>query len=196
MDGDAAASGRGAQVIKVVMPTFIMAPTEDERCGLAPLPATSSQPLTCSHRFRRKKVCRIISECLARELEGKEFDEGECKGWATAIADAVRARVGAECHFPRYKVLVQAFVGQQRLQDVRITSRCLWDNDNDNHASADFHSVRVAFLAGIVVSWFNILIIVTSSSTSGPPASYSGSTPTNARARTANGGLRSFTFII
>lgn len=25
------ASGRGAQVIKVVMPTYIMAPTEDER---------------------------------------------------------------------------------------------------------------------------------------------------------------------
>jgi hypothetical protein len=104
--------------------------------------ADAASSVSPPDRFRRKKVCRIIGECLAKELDGKEFDEGECKTWATAIADAVRARVCAEGHFPRYKILVQTFVGQQRLQDVRIASRCLWDNDHDNHASATFNSVR------------------------------------------------------
>ncbi|KAE8885232.1 hypothetical protein PF005_g3988 [Phytophthora fragariae] len=116
--------GRANQVIKVVMPTYIMAPTEDER-------------------FRRKKVGKIISECMAKELEGKEFDESDCKSWSTAIADAVKARIHAECNFPRYKTVVQTFIGQQRLQDVRITSRCLWDNDHDNHASAVFNSQHI-----------------------------------------------------
>ncbi|KAH7464878.1 hypothetical protein PRIC1_005527 [Phytophthora ramorum] len=119
-----ATPGRASQVIKVVMPTYVMAPTEDER-------------------FRRKKVCNIISECMAKELEGKEFDESDCKGWSTAIADTVKARIHAECFFPRYKVVVQTFIGQQRLQDVRITSRCLWDNDHDNHASAVFNSQHI-----------------------------------------------------
>lgn len=99
-------------------------------------------------RFRRKHVSRIISECLAKELEGKEFDEADAKQWATQVADAVRARIGAECRFPRYKLVVQAFVGQQRLQDVRIASRCLWDNDTDNHASAVFNSVRCVQTTG------------------------------------------------
>ncbi|KAG2523804.1 hypothetical protein BBO99_00002906 [Phytophthora kernoviae] len=116
--------GRANQVIKVVMPTYIMAPTEDER-------------------FRRKKVCNIISECIAKELDGKEFDESDCKTWSTNIADAVKSRIHTECNFPRYKIVVQTFIGQQRLQDVRITSRCLWDNDHDNHSSAVFNSQHI-----------------------------------------------------
>ncbi|TYZ64116.1 hypothetical protein PybrP1_001640 [[Pythium] brassicae (nom. inval.)] len=116
--------GRGSQVIRVVLPTYIMAPTEDER-------------------FRRKKTCRIIADCLKKELEGKEFDEADARAWSTSIADAVRSRIHAECSAPRYKFVVQTFVGQQRLQDVRITSRCLWDNDHDNHASAVFHSQHI-----------------------------------------------------
>lgn len=92
--------------------------------------------------FRRKKTCHIIADCLKKELEGKEFDEGDAKAWSASIADAVKARIHAECSAARYKIVVQTFVGQQRLQDVRITSRCLWDNDHDNHASAVFNSVR------------------------------------------------------
>lgn len=94
--------------------------------------------------FRRKKICKIIAECLSSELDGKEYDESDCRGWCTTVAEAVRARIHAECHFPRYKIVVQTFIGQQKLQDVRITSRCLWDNDHDNHASAVFNSVRPA----------------------------------------------------
>ncbi|KAF4140629.1 Tctex-1 family [Phytophthora infestans] len=117
-------SGRENQVIKVVMPTYIMAPTEDER-------------------FRRIKVCNIIFKCMTKELEGKEFNESDCKGWSIAIADAVKARIHTDCSFPRYKIVVQTFIGQQRLQDVRITSRCLWDDDHDNHASAVFNSQHI-----------------------------------------------------
>lgn len=97
--------------------------------------------------FRRKKTCRIIADCLKNELDGKDFDEADAKIWSTAIADAVRSRIHAECSAPRYKIVVQTFVGQQRLQDVRITSRCLWDNDHDNHASAVFNSVRSLYLS-------------------------------------------------
>jgi tctex1 domain-containing protein 2 len=92
--------------------------------------------------FRRKKVSKVIAECLQKELDGKEFDEDDCKLWSTSIADAVKARIRQECNFPRYKIVVQSFIGQQKLQDVRIASRCLWDNDYDNHASAAYNSVR------------------------------------------------------
>ncbi|ETV76542.1 hypothetical protein H257_09544 [Aphanomyces astaci] len=113
------AASKNSQVIKVYMPTYIMAPTEDER-------------------FRRKTVCAIVSDCLAKELGNKEYDEDDSKLWCASIADAVKSRIRTECNFPRYKIIVQAFVGQQKLQDVRIASRCLWDNDHDNHASAEY----------------------------------------------------------
>ncbi|OQS01929.1 Outer Dynein Arm Light Chain 2 [Thraustotheca clavata] len=117
-------SSKNAQIIKIYMPTYIMAPTEDEK-------------------FRRRKVCGIVSECLKNELQGKEYDEEDAKQWCNSIADAIKNRVKADCNFPRYKIIVQAFVGQQKLQDVRIASRCLWDNDNDNHASAEFHNETI-----------------------------------------------------
>lgn len=44
--------------------------------------------------------------------------------------------------FPRYKLIVQTVIGQEKQQDVRVTSRALWDTDHDNHASALFQSVR------------------------------------------------------
>ncbi|KAF0687854.1 Aste57867_20441 [Aphanomyces stellatus] len=114
-----AAPQKNAPIIKIYMPTYIMAPTEDEK-------------------FRRKKVCGIVAECLEKELSNKEYDEDDSKQWCSTIADTVKNRIRAECNFPRYKIIVQAFVGQQKLQDVRIASRCLWDNDHDNHASAEF----------------------------------------------------------
>ncbi|OQR84684.1 Outer Dynein Arm Light Chain 2 [Achlya hypogyna] len=119
-------SSKSAPIIKIYMPTYIMAPTEDEKYIRDANGRFSSIP------FRRRKVCGIVSECLKQELETKEYDEEDAKVWCTSIADAVKNRIR-----------VQAFVGQQKLQDVRIASRCLWDNDHDNHASAEFHNETI-----------------------------------------------------
>lgn len=37
---------------------------------------------------------------------------------------------------------MQAVVGQQKQQDVRIASRCLWSDEHDNHASGQYNNVR------------------------------------------------------
>lgn len=52
--------GRGSQVIKVVMPTYIMAPTEDERCVLQ-LPHYRS---LCLHRTRTHVPHTLMYDCL------------------------------------------------------------------------------------------------------------------------------------
>lgn len=37
---------------------------------------------------------------------------------------------------PRHKLVVQVTIGEVQGQGVRIASRCLWDVETDNHASA------------------------------------------------------------
>ena len=37
---------------------------------------------------------------------------------------------------PRYKLIFQAAVGENHGQCVRMASRCLWDKDTDNSATA------------------------------------------------------------
>ena len=43
-------------------------------------------------------------------------------------------------NFPRYKIIVQTTVGQQKQQGVRVVSRCLWDVDVDNCSSYTYQS--------------------------------------------------------
>ena len=42
---------------------------------------------------------------------------------------------------PRYKYVVQVVLGQMKNQGVRVTSKCLWDANFDNHASYSFYNV-------------------------------------------------------
>ena len=43
---------------------------------------------------------------------------------------------------PRYKIVVQATLGQMKDQGVRVASRCLWDTSVDNYASVTYTNVR------------------------------------------------------
>lgn len=44
---------------------------------------------------------------------------------------------------PRYKIVVQAALGEKRKQGARVASRCLWDINTDNYASYSFENVSV-----------------------------------------------------
>ncbi len=46
----------------------------------------------------------------------------------------------AALNFPRYKLVVQAMLGEQKSQGVRIASRCLWDVESDNVATFAWQS--------------------------------------------------------
>ncbi|CAE7496715.1 DYNLT2B [Symbiodinium sp. KB8] len=52
------------------------------------------------------------------------------KELAEQIRDELR-----DLKLPRYKIMVQVVVGQQRGAGVRMGSRCLWDSITDNKAS-------------------------------------------------------------
>jgi hypothetical protein len=43
---------------------------------------------------------------------------------------------------PRYKVVVQSVIGEVRGQGVRVTSRCLWDQETDSYVSFNWNNVR------------------------------------------------------
>ena len=47
----------------------------------------------------------------------------------------------ADLKYPRYKIVVQCVVGQNKAQGVRVASRCLWDASTDNFASFSFKNV-------------------------------------------------------
>ncbi len=83
------------------------------RRGRAPREGSHARRRGCAGRRARPPTPSPLSYCLPPDLK-----------------------------YPRYKFVVQVVLGQNKRQGVRVASRCLWDVDNDSHASFSFKNVR------------------------------------------------------
>ena len=97
------------------------------------------------HTSRAEKLMRAVLEekmkgCDARDEQGRlswAYEMDECADIATDISQACHDQVKPMMgETPRYKLIFQAAVGENHGQCVRMASRCLWDKDTDNSATA------------------------------------------------------------
>ena len=58
-----------------------------------------------------------------------------------AQREQIKAKV-KELNIPRYKVVVQVTLGENKGQGVRVASRCLWDHKTDNYATLTYKNER------------------------------------------------------
>ena len=99
-------------------------------------------------RFYPSKVKTIIEQIVTTHLEGKEYDHAQAKTQAERIVDEIKAAVKG-LSIPSYKIVVQAVIGQVGGQGVRVASKCLWDDQNDNYASFTYKNTSL-FCTGMV----------------------------------------------
>lgn len=71
------------------------------------------------------------------------YSNGTVSASCEDICETIKKRVKEECFIPRYKLVCQVVLGEMKDQGVRVTSRCLWDPDSDNYASAYFKNVSI-----------------------------------------------------
>ena len=67
---------------------------------------------------------------------------------AEDIVNQIRTAVRG-LNVPCYKIIVQSVIGQVEGQGVRLASKCLWDELNDNYASFTYKNAHL-FCTGIV----------------------------------------------
>ncbi|GMI01391.1 hypothetical protein TrLO_g1148 [Triparma laevis f. longispina] len=126
--------GTGQPVIDVVLPTYIMQPSETEK-------------------FYPSEVKSIADSVMKEELDGDKITKEMVMDWyedgedfevlSKLIADKIRQKVKETLNVHRYKLIVQVTLGQMKDQGVRITSRCLWDTQTDNYASIDYKNEHI-----------------------------------------------------
>ena len=75
-----------------------------------------------------------IEEVVLRNLKDKEYDHATAKSLAEGLADQIKTSVKG-LNIPSYKIVVQTVIGEISGQGVRVASKCLWDDQNDNLAS-------------------------------------------------------------
>ena len=99
-------------------------------------------------RFYPAKVRAIIEKCITEKLQNQEFDLAKHKKWAEDIVVMIKEDT-KQLNIPSYKIIVQCVIGQVLGQGVRVASKCLWDEANDNYASWTYENASL-FCTGIV----------------------------------------------
>ncbi|XP_019622822.1 PREDICTED: tctex1 domain-containing protein 1-like [Branchiostoma belcheri] len=87
-------------------------------------------------RFQVGKVKTIIDESLAT-LEKEQYEVYHCRELAKHLSQDIKDKV-KEIGMPRHKIISWVTIGQRCDQSMRIGSRCLWDDGNDNFAWGEF----------------------------------------------------------
>ena len=86
-------------------------------------------------KFRANEVIKTVKALLDERLKGKKYDSNESAQLSKELCTEIKEKV-KEIGAPRHKLVVQVTIGEVQGQGVRIASRCLWDVETDNHASA------------------------------------------------------------
>lgn len=93
-------------------------------------------------KFRPSAVQPVILSVLEERLKDFEYDAEETPTLTREVAKAIQDKI-KEMGYERYKFVTQVVIAEIFGQGVRVASRCLWDPDTDNFATATFSNVRL-----------------------------------------------------
>jgi hypothetical protein len=84
------------------------------------------------HKVDLIRIRRIATSVIETAVMGYKYNPSQAKQFSAALAERIRNQI-KQLPFPRYKIVTQVSIGQNKDQDLRITSRCLWDLKLDRH---------------------------------------------------------------
>ena len=89
------------------------------------------------NKFRPGPTKEIIRDVLQSKLDKATYSMETTQLLTKQVADDIKDRL-KELSLPRYKIVVQVSIGEQKGQGVRMRTRCFWDGDTDSYASETF----------------------------------------------------------
>lgn len=78
------------------------------------------------------RVRRVATSAMETAIAGYKYDANQAKQFSATLAERIRSQM-KQLPFPRYKIVTQVCISQKNGQDLRITSRCIWDLRWDRH---------------------------------------------------------------
>ena len=99
--------------------------------------------------FSSPMVQRVCADILEATLETvQKYDKAEMGRLAVRLTATIKQAV-KELNFPRYKIICNVIIGEQKQQGFQVVSRCVWDEKIDNYACA-MYKTDVLYAVAIV----------------------------------------------
>ncbi|KAL3678665.1 hypothetical protein R1sor_021621 [Riccia sorocarpa] len=104
-------------------------------------------PYAPKSRFFPGKAKEMMIAILKEKLSGATYDADTAPMIVRDITDAIKSKL-KDMELDRYKLVVQAVLGEQRGQGFQMCCRCFWDPNTDNYAHASFKNDSIFCVAG------------------------------------------------
>ena len=105
------------------------------------------------NKFKVLQAQEIIKEQLSLGLKDHSYAPESASQVARELAENIKAELKKTLP-PRYKLIVQVLLSEQRGQGVAMGFRGFWDNNTDNFAKETFRSDSV-FAVGIAYAMYS-----------------------------------------
>ena len=105
-------------------------------------------------KFCAVKIQTLVQDILEDMLQNQRgYDAKICFSMSQCITDTIKARVkGLGYH--RYKLVVHVTMAQDSSQGLEVASRCVWDNERDNFATASYKTGDLVVIANVFGTYF------------------------------------------
>ena len=89
-------------------------------------------------RFEVCAVKSIIQQTLST-LGDLTYDSHRCREHCKTLSNLIEKRV-KQLNYKRYKIVCCVTIGELRGQGLHLASRCIWDSEKDNYATASYEN--------------------------------------------------------
>lgn len=105
-------------------------------------------------KFSTDKAEQIIKATLEAYLKGRKYDPKKFPTLCKSLSDLIKERVKAS-GYSRYKLVAYVLITENQGQSARHASRCLWQAENDNFASATYEADDFVAVGSIFATYYD-----------------------------------------
>ena len=105
-------------------------------------------------KFSTEKAEQIIKATLEAYLKGRKYDPKKFPTLCKSLSELIKERVKAS-GYSRYKLVAHVLITESKGQTTRHASRCLWQAENDNFASATYEADEFVAVGSIFATYYD-----------------------------------------
>lgn len=105
-------------------------------------------------KFKPFKIEPKIYQILESNLKEQKYEHGKLEQLTKHLTQEIMRETRSSILSSRYKVVAHVAIGEIKDQDIRVASRCLWDNDKDNSASVVYKNGSIYAVATVFAIYF------------------------------------------
>lgn len=92
-------------------------------------------------RFEVSSVSAIIQQTLST-IGDLKYETNRCREHCKTLSNLIEKRV-KQLRYTRYKIVCFVTIGELRGQGLHVASRCIWDGEKDNYATATYENASL-----------------------------------------------------